>query len=179
MNFIDIFDFSKYFKRSGDGQKAKVGHVNAVIEELGYTEKIVEISSAQILNMGQVPVELLPRIIQDDEIDETIKPDDVVKKYYDIDKIIFEYKYNSVPYSNVTPIQIVNFSLIQIPLFINSDFITVVKSSSFYDGQSVLNGHIDMIDQSISMSFCEGDNPTLGDGKLRARIFYKIRKLYL
>lgn len=30
MNLIDIFDFSKYFKTNSDGNRAKIGHVNAV-----------------------------------------------------------------------------------------------------------------------------------------------------
>jgi len=34
MKFIDVFDFSKYFKRTNDTKRAKIGHVNAVIEEM-------------------------------------------------------------------------------------------------------------------------------------------------
>jgi len=34
MKFIDIFDLSKYLKRTGDNQTARIGHVNAVIEQV-------------------------------------------------------------------------------------------------------------------------------------------------
>lgn len=34
MKFIDVFDFSKYFKKVDDTKRAKIGHVNAVIEEV-------------------------------------------------------------------------------------------------------------------------------------------------
>ena len=34
MKFIDIFDLSKYLKRTGDNQAARIGHVNAVIEQV-------------------------------------------------------------------------------------------------------------------------------------------------
>ena len=46
MKFINVFDFSKYFKRDGDGKRAKIGHINHVIEELGYTE-FLSVSSGE------------------------------------------------------------------------------------------------------------------------------------
>jgi len=42
MNFIDVFNFSKYFKREGDGKRAKIGHVNEVIEELTALQDTVD-----------------------------------------------------------------------------------------------------------------------------------------
>jgi hypothetical protein len=42
MKFIDIFDLSKYLKRTGDNQTARVGHVNYVIK--GLTEEIAELT---------------------------------------------------------------------------------------------------------------------------------------
>lgn len=34
MDFIDIFNFKKYFKKLGDGSNAKIGHINHLIEKL-------------------------------------------------------------------------------------------------------------------------------------------------
>lgn len=51
-----------------------------------YTETIVNISSAQILNMGSSPIELLPQ--------------PGANKYYDIEKIIFEFTQGTDTYSN-------------------------------------------------------------------------------
>jgi hypothetical protein len=52
-----------------------------------YDETIINISSEQILNMGDTPVELLPA------------PD--ANQYYDIESIILEYTHNSTPYTLV------------------------------------------------------------------------------
>jgi hypothetical protein len=49
-----------------------------------YTETIVNISSAEILAMGDTPIELLPA--------------SGVGNYYDIEKVVFEFTYGSEPY---------------------------------------------------------------------------------
>lgn len=50
MNLIDVFNFKKYFKRTGDSSNAKIGHVNAVIEKITDLEKtIVNITLTQLI----------------------------------------------------------------------------------------------------------------------------------
>lgn len=54
MNFIDIFDFKKYFKRPGDGNRAKIGHVNAVIEELGKASSGIKVLKDDNITMADL-----------------------------------------------------------------------------------------------------------------------------
>jgi len=42
MKFIDVFNLSKYLKRTGDNQTARIGHVNATVEEINDLKEKVE-----------------------------------------------------------------------------------------------------------------------------------------
>jgi hypothetical protein len=59
--------------------------VEKTFDSLGYTIEIVNLSSVQLLSLGTSPVELLPA--------------PGVDKYYDIDKIVVEFKHGTTPYT--------------------------------------------------------------------------------
>ncbi len=130
----------------------------------GYTETIVNISSAQILAMGATPIELLPAPGSG--------------KYYDIDKIIFEYNYGTTAYTmdNITIDCQESFRDIRLLQNAFACFVIIDgKNFSTYDGsdyafnitpEMVLNSNVEIYEK-------QGVNPTLGDGTLRVKIYHK------
>ena len=100
MNFIDVFDFSKYFKRDGDGKRAKIGHINHVIEELGYTETIINISASEILDVGYWV---------NDGYGVTLLPELPIGSKYDIHSLIFKYTFVDSPYTLFSPNALITF----------------------------------------------------------------------
>ena len=174
MNFIDVFDFTKYFKRDGDTKRAKIGHVNSVIEDLGYEIAIVNISSAQILNMGSVGVELLPA------------PGEGM--YYDVEKIMLEisgtvnytvnsdaylYVYDNIfsasyasdilgGYANLDEQKVIS-KMISSPATISAD--NVPRLSGLTTNRPLTLEY-----------YSDGGptNPTGGNGTMRVKIYYKI-----
>jgi hypothetical protein len=145
----------------------------------GYEEVIVNISSAQILAMGDTPIELLPAPGEN--------------KYYDIEKIVFEYTFNSIPYEGARFIRMVGgyesswlsgefyFDLSNGVLIHNSHG-DIHKYDSQSDSQIIITRKSNSINESISLQAGDEDglefsasNPTNGDGALRAIIKYKVR----
>jgi hypothetical protein len=134
--------------------------VNAIPESP--TTAIVNISSAQILAMGTTPVELLPA--------------PGVGKYYDIEKVILEYNYNSVGYSNAPqPMPSMGNFYQEISVsFLSSASNDVVIINDFgRDPQGIYERYI--INQKLELGDYNGANPTLGDGTLRVIITYTVR----
>jgi hypothetical protein len=134
--------------------------VNAMPESP--TTAIVNISSAQILAMGTTPVELLPA--------------PGVGKYYDIEKVILEYNYNSVGYSNAPqPMPSMGNFYQEISVsFLSSASNDVVIINDFgRDPQGIYERYI--INQKLELGDYNGANPTLGDGTLRVIITYTVR----
>jgi len=126
------------------------------------TTAIVNISSAQILAMGTTPVELLPA--------------PGVGKYYDIEKVILEYNYNSVGYSNAPqPMPSMGNFYQEISVsFLSSASNDVVIINDFgRDPQGIYERYI--INQKLELGDYNGANPTLGDGTLRVIITYTVR----
>lgn len=138
--------------------------VNAIPESP--TTAIVNITSAQILAMGSVGIELLPA--------------PGVNAYYDVHKMVIEYTHNTTAYTIADPF--INFGL-QLSS-INSNILTqgfnqayiVSGSAAYVDGveevvwvgNSLLNG-------SLGIYTWNGTDPTLGDGTMRAIITYTVR----
>lgn len=202
MKKIDIFNLSKYLKNTGDNKLARIGHVNHVIGntiplpanpnngdalvynsttglwEPGsvggseYTETIVDISSAQILAMGDTPIELLPAA--------------GVGKYYDINEIIIEYTYNGTPYTaSNTPYLNVNggsaYSNIKDILLSTDTNAYIIKefsipSSPVSPGVQEMKPQKHELNTNCQLTVGGGPgNPTGGDGTIRAIIRYKVR----
>jgi len=132
----------------------------------GYTETIVNISSAQILASGGTPIELLPA--------------PTANTYYDIDKIIIEYIYNSVVYSfgagnrmaltfgdvyrqfvmgASTSKEFIKITDMQLYQGLDSGFLYHVNN---YDGQG-----------GLYLTTWTGASPTNGNGTMRAKIYHK------
>ena len=171
MKFIDVFDFSKYFKREGDAKRAKIGHVNEVIEQLSYTETIIDISSAEILTMGTNPVVLLPA--------------PGVGKYYEVRNVHIEFTAGlsnytlgggTIPYIFISLNAVAN-------MFLQKAFITTSGNKMFnfnhfeggLDTLNVLNYQYNGTAENKAVEFktWSNINPANGDGTLRVKIYHK------
>ena len=131
-----------------------------------YTETIVNISSAQILAMGTTPIELLPAA--------------GVGKYYDIDKIIFEVDGNTIDYtySTLTSIALRGALIGEIfPASIlersfSNVFIQLSNNALYNSG--VYNYTEDReLNLALTLTTDDSENPILGNGILRIKIYHK------
>lgn len=131
--------------------------------------KEVNISSAQLLSIGTSNVELLP------VIGESV--------YYDIERIIVEYKHVTTPYAFAG--DYINISLLNNAMTINTDLITnsydsFVVLNSFAVLNEVTNGlnYPDLLylGYPLTLGTLLFSDPTGGDGTLKIRIWYNIRK---
>jgi len=157
-NYVELFydtetDVLAYNDR--DGVATPIGGGS------GYTETIVNISSAQILAMGTTPIELLPVA--------------GANAYYDIDKIVLEYNYNTTAYANAPqPMPSMgNFYAEIVVDFLTSTNNDVVIINDF--GRTPTGSYERyIINQSLTLGDYNSANPTLGDGTLRVKMYYKI-----
>jgi hypothetical protein len=129
----------------------------------------VTIDSTQILNLGKEYVPLL----------ESAGPDN----YYDVQKIIIEYTYDSIPYSLNDYLMIYGTNSYA---YLSANFITeafntatVINnygSKSFKIGDDYLNVlSAQTSNMGIRLSTYGGDDPTDGDGTLLVKIWYIVR----
>jgi hypothetical protein len=138
-----------------------------------YQETIVNISSAQILAMGDNPIELLPATTEG--------------QYYDIEKIILEYIPNTISYnvtSDFVRLYYGNLSAAISSKIIGADnvyiaLITDLKHRSNVSNNTFIPEATDILygggaDGILALTSYDG-NPTDGDGTLRAIIKYKVR----
>lgn len=125
---------------------------------------IVDIKSAKILNLGNVPVELLP--------------DPGLQKYYNILNIVLEFLPGSTPYlmPGQKPIRFqgcyfaeVTYKIIA---SINEQY-ALVNSSISQTG--VFNYYVLINPSNKPLQLATSDTPQNGDGTLRAIITYEIR----
>jgi hypothetical protein len=131
------------------------------------TTTVVSITSAQILDMHNTAVELLPAA--------------GINMYYDIEKVILEYTHVTTAYTSAETL-----------LAISSSSLPSISTSiliSAYNNVIVINGGSDGIDlihevvvknsidfnTAITLSGFNGEEFTLGDGTLRAIITYTVR----
>jgi hypothetical protein len=145
----------------------KVGNIN------GYTETIVDISSAQILAMGTTPIELLPAA--------------GVGMYYDIDKIIIEsegtdnYVFDAGSYLQIYGGEYNSYTRSQIlkPLdydgkavaFPKRDMSTYLSQENY--GMVGVGGISEVLQITYYSDSGITPNPTLGNGTLRVKIYHK------
>jgi hypothetical protein len=135
-----------------------------------WIETIVNISSSQILNMGTTPIELLPA--------------SGVNKYYDIEKIILEFTYGTVPYSDPDePLRIIGNGA---DVYISREIIISEQNLASISTDTQLkiqnNGPDSYVyrrvipsNEALFMIINGGVDVTNGDGTMRAIIKYKIR----
>ncbi len=170
MNFINPFAFLvNYFNRTGDAQNEKIGHVNAVIEELnnlnvGSDEIYVEvaISSAQILTSGSNRIELLPAI---------------PNSYYQ-GRFIIEYTFGTTPYTTAT-----SFGLVFGDSFLLVSLLTDTQTG-IIENKLSLENRFYTVNQGVYFqclpTLDEFNNlipvdPVGGDGTVLVKIWYKVR----
>lgn len=124
---------------------------------------IVDISSAEILNLGGVPVELLP--------------DPGLQKYYNILNIVLEYLPGSVGYvmSGLKPIRFQGCYYAEVSYKI----ITSIKEQYALVNSSIQNNSFNYFSLTNPgtkpLQLFTADTPLLGDGTLRVIISYELR----
>lgn len=130
------------------------------------TTTVVNISSAQILAMGTTPIELLPA--------------PGVGMYYDIETVVIEFTPLTTPYTTTSSQMYITQSndMAYFPTLIgnviNSQLI-IPRSLIVFDGVTYSSTYIPDQNSEVKLWNYDGDNPTLGDGTLRAIITYTIR----
>lgn len=136
-----------------------------------YTEKIVNISSSEILTLG-TPIELLSA--------------PGANKYYVIDRIQMEYTFGTLAY--VFPTSLTFYldgcfdSYIDKTLLTSATDSVCVISGNLRNTLTVGSGsgsvqvktNKDVLNANLIIGTPNGDNPTTGDGTLRIKIYYKI-----
>jgi hypothetical protein len=149
--------------QGGELKNAKVNDVR------GYMTTTVDVSSAQILLMGDNPVELLPA--------------PGAGKYYDINKIYVEFTYGTTQYT-----------LADSEIFIGTtdgnylgSYITRTIMTKNHNIYVVLSGYSpvevigsravfseDELNLSINLTSADGANPADGNGTFKIKMEYKI-----
>ncbi len=133
----------------------------------GYTETIVNISSAQILAMGDTPIELLAA--------------PTAGTYYEYYGFL-EYSHNTTAYTFNDQIVIGNSSTYG-GCYCHSSLITnsanrVFQFDSTPEGQEPQGVSLNVAypiptGEAVKIFTYNGNNPTLGDGTLRVKIYHK------
>lgn len=131
-----------------------------------YTETIVNISSAQILAMGSTPIELLPA--------------PSVGTYYDIEKILIEYIYNSIVYtfSAGNNCALVFGDVYRQIVLGKSNVNEVIRISDMQlyqqlSGTDIIHYNNYSGTDGLYLSTFLGGNPTNGNGTMKAKIYHK------
>jgi hypothetical protein len=134
-----------------------------------YTE--VNISSAQILTLNTSPVSLLLPLVNPNS-------------YYDIDKIILEYKFNSIAYSSpalkiqTTDLTPSSFARIDVGFISNtaSSFVVLKPSPQTEVLTSLVYERFEVTGAGYVL-IATPSNPTLGNGTLKAKIWYRVNTI--
>lgn len=181
----------------GNNRLATVKEVNKVIAESNITSEVLQnqiddlktqvdslellsttvtITSAQILDLGNTPVELLP--------------DPGTDKYYGIQQILFEMSAGTTAYSGVQQEDVILNVFGGFYGIVNDALLTAGFNSVATLKESVAQDLIDGVNSyypktqahpinagqsNVLLTTYSGDNPTLGDGTLRVIISYSIR----
>lgn len=139
-----------------------------------YNQRVIDYGSAQILNLGSSPVELLPT--------------PGIAEYYVIDRIQMEYSFRSIPY--VFPTSPTFYldgcfdSYIDKTLLTSSTNTVCVINGNLRNTITVGSGsgsvkiitNKDILGSNLIMGTTNGDNPINGDGTLRVKIYYKTER---
>jgi hypothetical protein len=164
-----------------DEIQASVNALETTVNNIptGYTEAIINVSSAQILAMGSSPIEILPA--------------PGAGKYYDIDGYIIEYTHVSTPYTlgTVTAVALVSSDTLRY-IFIDASILTEtintytrVSDDNFWtiypNGGSPASNRINLgytgVNTGVNLYTLNNSNtpvnPTLGNGTMRIKVYYK------
>jgi hypothetical protein len=128
----------------------------------GYTETIVDISSAQILAMGTTPIELLNT--------------PGVGKYEEIQKIIIEYS-GGTEYATSTALSFLGFPFPLVEgIIIKSFNIVSVLYPSVNAAVNIIGEYVSApvtgLNEALYLTTNDGIDPTLGTGTLRVKIYH-------
>lgn len=126
----------------------------------------VDITSAQILAMGTTPIELLPA--------------PGAGKYYDVEKIVLEYTHVTTAYTTTsTQLYLTQGNdMCYFPTLItntSNDQYVIGRELNVFDGGVFSSVYKPIVNESLKLWNYDGDNPTLGNGTLRATITYTTR----
>jgi hypothetical protein len=129
-----------------------------------YDYVVVDISSSDILSMDSTPIILLPA--------------PGVGKYYDVDKIIFEFSYNSLPYNTANNfLNIYNgrgTTNIYAALISDTlDAVCITKLPTFFDSIEGGLAAAPLVGINTALTMSAGAPITSGNGTLKAKIYYK------
>lgn len=155
--------------RDTDGSIVEVGEDTAVIAtvDTGYTYTEVAVSSAEILTLGTVGKELLP----------AAGPNN----YYDIAEMVLEYTHVTTGYTIGSQLAVYGTSqtyavLEETLITTGADLVTYFRGAQptsvatttpfLYNEEPNAN---------VTLFTVSGANPTLGDGTLLVKIWYKVR----
>lgn len=127
----------------------------------------IDISSSQILTLGTSRVELLPTLSGN--------------KYYDVGKIILEYKHVTTPYS-LSDLYIqtygqTNIFFIKFLIFNAENKIAIGSMAGggyIESADAVKYSNTEDINKNLELGTYFNSNPTGGDGTLKAKIWYNI-----
>jgi hypothetical protein len=131
----------------------------------------VNISSAEILNMGSSSIELLPAA--------------GANKYYDIDRIVLEYSSGSATYNfganNFPTVYFSNLNKYQLMSNAGWDTSNRIWIIKFAASELANDGSQDYpkvtsqdLNESVILTTWTGANPTTGNGTIRALIYYRL-----
>ena len=133
-----------------------------------FLETVIEISSAQILAMGSAI---------------TLLASPGLGKYYEIQKVIFEYTHNTTAY--IFPTSPTFYLDGCFDVYVDKILLTTATSGVILANANVRNTYVsggtnvkynrDALNSPLIMGTTNGDNPTTGNGTLRVIIFHKTR----
>jgi hypothetical protein len=131
----------------------------------GGTTEVVNISSAQILAMGTTPIELLPAA--------------GANKYYDIEKVILEYTFNTTAYTGDLILGVGS------PVFMYLEQGSLNSGANWVSVMNPMSSALDLTNE-VAFAYTSQTNSNLqlerwsgsiadGDGTLRVIITYTLR----
>lgn len=148
--------------------KNDLGIVTAIVGESG-TTATVNITATQILAMGTTPIELLPA--------------PGVGMYYDIEKVVLEYTHLTTSYDleagNLINVRSSDnwkyIGLTKIGALQTQNRVTtlILTGAEIDNTNNFVQGGWRNLNTSIILDTYYGTNPTLGNGTLRVKIYYK------
>lgn len=153
---------------SVDNFKEETGISSLTSDIYNYLE--VPVSSAEILDMGTTPIELLAAPGADN--------------YYEVDKVRLEYTHVTTGYTYTDEIVLQinsNSKFIKQILGTTNTWLVISDLNgtegvvSAPVGADIIPSYGEQLNKGLYLNTYNGTNPTLGDGTLRAIITYRVR----
>lgn len=164
--FVDSAVPTRELKSSRSNSKTEVYTIEDIAETVGggsdYTETIVNISSEQILSIGDTPIELLPAPGEG--------------KYYDIKQILLEYSAGTTTYTFEISdlLRVLGYGVLEATFISDAPFDMVFNpNGSEISPNNTASGQFSFINFPVNLTVLSEVNPTGGNGTLRAKIYHK------